>query len=147
MAEYYLPQGRWTNFLTGEVREGGQWYKEKHGYRSIPLYAKEGSIVAVGATNESAVYDYADGVTFRAFELPDGVTEQIVYDGDGKADTIITITKSGNEYKIFAQGTKPCYVEIAGEKEPADISGGSIEKDGDIVKIAPVLGKELVLVY
>ena len=147
MAEYYLPQGRWTNFLTGEVREGGQWYKEKHGYLSIPLYTKEGSIVAVGATKENAVYDYADGVTFRAFELPDGVTEQIVYDGDGKADTTITITKAGNEYKIFVQGTKPCYVEIAGKKEPADISGGSIEKDGDIVKIVPVLGKELVLVY
>lgn len=147
MAEYYLPQGRWTNFLTGEVREGGQWYKEKHGYLSIPLYVKEGSIVAVGAKNENAVYDYADGVTFRAFELPDGVTEQVVYDGNGKADTTLKITKSGNEYKILAQGTKPCYVEIAGEKEPVRISDGSIEKDGDTVKIVPVLGKELVLVY
>ena len=72
IAEYYLPEG-WTSLLTGEVKEGGKWYTEKHGYLSIPLYVKEGSIVAMGARNDNAVYDYADGVTFRAYALKDGI--------------------------------------------------------------------------
>ncbi len=41
MAEYYLPEGTWTSLLTGEEKEGGKWYREKHGYLSIPLYVKE----------------------------------------------------------------------------------------------------------
>ena len=32
--------GTWTSLLTGEVKEGGKWYTEKHGYLSIPLYVK-----------------------------------------------------------------------------------------------------------
>ena len=60
IAEYYLPERTWTSLLTGEVKEGGKWYAEKHGYLSIPLYVKEGSIVAMGARNDNAVYDYAD---------------------------------------------------------------------------------------
>ncbi len=27
-AEYYLPEGVWSNFLTGEARQGGRWYRE-----------------------------------------------------------------------------------------------------------------------
>lgn len=46
IAEYYLPEGHWTSLLSGDVKEGGRWYKEKHGYLSIPLYVREGSIVA-----------------------------------------------------------------------------------------------------
>ena len=28
MVDYYLPAGRWTNFLTGQVVEGGRWVRE-----------------------------------------------------------------------------------------------------------------------
>lgn len=52
IAEYYLPQGTWTNFITGEKYEGGKWITEKHGYLSIPMMVKENSIVPVGANNK-----------------------------------------------------------------------------------------------
>ena len=35
--DYYLPKGRWTNFLTGQMVEGGRWVHETHGYLSLPL--------------------------------------------------------------------------------------------------------------
>ncbi len=38
--EYYLPKGRWTHLLTGEVRRGGKWYQEKYDYHSLPLYQR-----------------------------------------------------------------------------------------------------------
>ncbi len=44
-AEYYLPEGIWTNYLTGEQAEGGKWRKERHGYCSIPLWVREGSVI------------------------------------------------------------------------------------------------------
>ena len=39
-AYYYLPEGTWTNYLTGETVEGGVWRKEHHDYMSIPLWAR-----------------------------------------------------------------------------------------------------------
>ena len=43
IARFYLPAGKWTNYLTGEVREleHGRWYEEKHGYLSLPLWMRE----------------------------------------------------------------------------------------------------------
>lgn len=47
IAEYYLPQGEWVNYLTGERARGGVWRKEKHGYLSIPLWVRAGSVIPV----------------------------------------------------------------------------------------------------
>ena len=72
VADYYLPQGRWTSLLTGEVKEGGRWYREVHDYFSIPILVRENSIIALGNKCERAVYDYADHVDFCVYELTDG---------------------------------------------------------------------------
>ena len=31
-AEYYLPAGKWTHLLSGEVKEGGRWYEEDYDF-------------------------------------------------------------------------------------------------------------------
>ena len=43
MAHYYLPEGKWTNYFTGEVSKGNEWRQEYHDYFSIPLWIREGS--------------------------------------------------------------------------------------------------------
>jgi alpha-D-xyloside xylohydrolase len=40
---YYLPQGDWKRFLTGETVRGGCWKTEKHGYLSLPLLVRPGA--------------------------------------------------------------------------------------------------------
>ena len=35
-AEYYLPAGKWTHLLSGEVKEGGRWYEEDYDFSSLP---------------------------------------------------------------------------------------------------------------
>lgn len=45
--EYYLPAGRWTNWFTREVVEGGGWRREVHGFDTVPLWIREGAVVAV----------------------------------------------------------------------------------------------------
>ena len=83
---YYLPEGKWTNIISGEVIEGGKWQSEKHGYFSLPLLARPNSILALGNNRTRPDYDYADGITFHLFELDDGKTA--VFEVCGSAGNI-----------------------------------------------------------
>jgi alpha-D-xyloside xylohydrolase len=38
---YYLPEGNWKQYLTGETIEGGRWITETHGFLSIPLLLRQ----------------------------------------------------------------------------------------------------------
>ena len=127
LGNYYLPAGKWTNFLTGEEKEGGKWYTEKYDYLSIPLFVKEGSIVAVGADNTKAVYDYADDVTFRVYALADGKSaSSVVYDVDANPVTSVLVDRTGNTYTITVEATKPCKVVLmnaGGENKTIEFTG------------------------
>ena len=37
---YYLPEGEWKQYLTGETVRGGRWITEKHGFLSMPILAR-----------------------------------------------------------------------------------------------------------
>lgn len=122
MAEYYLPEGRWTSVLTGEEKQGGKWYREHHGYLSIPLYARENSIVAFGAKNDDAVYDYADGVTFRVYALGDGKTARtMVYSPENQVEAKASVTRNGNVYSIDVESDKKCRVELVNAGAPSSV--------------------------
>ena len=41
VAQYYLPEGIWTELLTGETKEGGRWFQGTYDYFSMPLYVRE----------------------------------------------------------------------------------------------------------
>ena len=134
IAEYYLPEGTWTSVLSGDVKEGGKWYTEKHGYLSIPLYAREGSLVALGAHNEDAVYDYADGVTLRAYAVKTGKkAETVVYNTENEIEVTASVENSGNCYNVKVDSKKACKVELIHAGAPASVTGASYEMDGDTV--------------
>lgn len=117
MAEFYLPEGTWTSLLTGEVKEGGKWYKEKYDYLSIPLFVKEGSIIAIGACDTDAVYDYADNVTYKVYALADGkMANTAVYSMENEIESQITVVRNGDTYEIEVQSEKPCKVELVNAK-------------------------------
>jgi len=40
---YYLPEGEWKQYLTGETVKGGRWITEKHGFLSMPVLARAGA--------------------------------------------------------------------------------------------------------
>lgn len=124
MAEYYLPEGEWTNFLTEEVREGGHWYREKHGYLSIPLYVRENSIVAVGERNDNAVYDYAQGVSFRVYALQEGSSaETAVYGTTNAQEAAVKVTREGGCYCVSVTGSRHCSVRLINVGKPARVTG------------------------
>ena len=113
IAEFYLPEGTWTSLLTGEVKQGGKWYTEHHGYCSIPLYVKENSIIALGSCDSDAVYDYADNVRLKVYALADGNTaETVVYSGENAVEVKASVTNNSGVYSIHVECAKPCTVEL-----------------------------------
>ncbi len=138
VAQYYLPEGKWTNFLTGEVRQGGRWYQEKHGYLSIPLYVKEGSILPVGAREDDAVYDYSEGVTLKVYELLEGVSATaVVYNQEGKLSLEAEIKKQGDTVTIDVKNGKNYTVEFINCTSIKEVSNAIRERKGNSTFITP----------
>jgi alpha-D-xyloside xylohydrolase len=119
---YYVPAGRWTRFMTGEVVEGPCWVRETHGFDSVPLLVRPGSVVAVGAVDDRPDYGYADGVTLRMFELPDGERTVTVPATDGTTAATFAITRRGAEVRVErTSGRQPWAIELVGAGEPLPV--------------------------
>ncbi len=137
MAEFYLPEGTWTSLLTGEVKEGGKWYKEHYGYMSIPLFVREGSIVAVGACDTDAVYDYADGVDYKVYALAEGKdAKTAVYNTENEVDSEITVSHIDNRYEISVTSKKPCKVTLVHAGTATGVDGAAYEQQDDTVVLS-----------
>ena len=85
--EFYLPAGTWTNVLTGEEVAGGGWRRERHGFDSLPLYARAGAVLPWGARVDRPDYDWHDGLSFRVFPGGSGTREVTVTTPDGTSRT------------------------------------------------------------
>ena len=132
MAEYYLPEGTWTSVLDGSVKEGGKWYKEEHGYLSIPLYAKEGSIVALGAVDNDPVYDYAKDVELRVYALKEGKTAStVVYNTENEVKLTINVTNEAGTYKVNVDSEAAYKVVLVNAGAPVEVSGATYEMNNN----------------
>lgn len=139
MAEYYVPEGRWTNFLTGEAVAGGRWIKEHHGYLSIPCLVKENSIIPVGAVDKTPKYDYAQDVTLKVYELTEKVAAKAdIYNTKAELELSVSALKDGNtitiQVKHFKEG-KPYKVYLHNVKNIASVTGGikKEEEQGTVI--------------
>lgn len=52
--EYYLPEGRWTNWFTRETVSGGVWRRERHGFDTVPLWIRGGAVVPIVGSDGAA---------------------------------------------------------------------------------------------
>lgn len=131
IAEYYLPKGRWTDYFTEEAVEGGCWKKEVCSYLRMPLFVRENTILAQGARDDRADYDYEDGVQFSIYQLKDRAETQ-VYGLDGKRKAQIRAERIGEkEISIEAWAEKPFKIRLVKESA-ASVQGmeaAALEKD------------------
>ena len=144
LADYYLPAGRWTDFFTGEVKEGGRWIQEKHGYLSVPLLVKENSIVAIGAHDDKPDYDYGEDAELRIYEPVAGTTvTETVYGMDGSEEIKISVTTEEGKISVSVDTGKAVSVRLVNRKaktvENAEMQ--VTDKDTVLTKIA---GKAVV---
>ncbi|KAK9772907.1 putative Glycoside hydrolase family 31 protein [Seiridium cardinale] len=93
--EFYLPKGKWTCFFTNKTRDGPGWFKEKHGFGSLPLYVRENTVLVLGKPEaRGAVYDYAADVEVALYQAKEGAGADLS-DKDGKALGALTVDGNG----------------------------------------------------
>lgn len=115
VVQYYLPEGKWTDIITGETIEGGRYVKKKCSYLEMPVLAKPGSIIVYGDFNDSFEYDYINNANAVIYNLEDGKSSETeVYDIDANRVMSMKVERNGNEicvtytsgraFKITAEG-------------------------------------------
>lgn len=95
--DYYLPAGRWTNILSNQVVEGGKWLHEVHDFMSLPLMARENSILPVGGNDSDVEYDYGKDLTLHVFELTGTASCDVV---NMKGEHILTATAKNQDGRV-----------------------------------------------
>lgn len=94
IASYYLPKGRWTHLLSNKEVVGGLYRKDEYDYFSLPLFAKEGSLIPLSSEHTKPDYAYNNHVTFHLFCLDEGKkTEASVHAHDGSILATCTVAK------------------------------------------------------
>ena len=127
IVDYYLPKGKWTNFMTDEVVEGGGWWRDQVDYLSIPLWAAENSVIPVGARDDRPDYDYAEGVTLHVFNLQDGAKVEVsIPDTLGALRASFHVERQGQTLKITRVGAPGKWsVLVRGRKSKPVAAEGS----------------------
>ena len=140
-ATYYLPEGRWTHVLSGDVREGGRWYRERYDFFSLPLFARPGSVIAWGAVDDRPDYDFAAGVTLRVYEpaqLP-AQTRLVVPLLNGHDDLTLTLQREGDAIRVSSRNPhqRAWTLQWVGGRQVQSLRGGTTEEHPHGVILVP----------
>ncbi|GAA0353752.1 alpha-xylosidase [Alkalibacterium iburiense] len=134
---FYVPEGRWTNYLTNEVLDGGRWYHENHDYMSLPLLARPNSLIIEGAVDNQAEYDYAKDVTVHVFELEDGKTvEETVVDIKGHTVGTVKVSRQSDKITVDSSGINGLSILLRNIKDIQSVENGeqSATETGTLIK-------------
>jgi alpha-D-xyloside xylohydrolase len=147
--DYYLPEGRWTNFLTGQVVEGGRWVRQKHDYLSLPLMVRPNSVIAVGSREDRPDYDYGDGVTLQVYELAERQNVAVIIPSvTGGVEATFKVKREDGAIIVEQDGlSKRWQLLLVGIKTIASVEGGMVESSpkGALVTPTPKVDRLKIL--
>lgn len=145
---YYLPEGKWTNFLTGELVTGGRWVREDHDYFSLPLMVRPNSIIAVGNEEERPDYDYTDGVDLQVFAVEKGRTIQTeIYNVKGQKELVVTVSRKEEKMTLSVQNSsKPFSITLRGIFTVEAVENGDFTRTEQGIRIQPVDPKAEIVI-
>ena len=141
-AEFYLPEGRWTDLQTREVLEGGRYIRKKYDYFSMPLFVRENAILATGQRDTETVYDYSENVTLNIYELKD-CARCAVYSEEQGERLRATARRDGQDIIIDVQGPamdagwRICLINL---HSAASVQGASCEDAPEGLMLTPEKG-------
>ena len=138
IAQYYLPQGKWTNLLTKEVSEGGCWRREHHDYLSVPLWVRENSMIAQGIEAENASYSFKNNLELQVFELQTEA-KTVVYQ-NGRPVCSLSLKKNGEKIEGVLQGEGNVKIRFVNRKLRA-VQGADVKIDGNDTVITMKAGE------
>jgi len=132
----YLPKGKWYNYRSNAITEGGQWINVPVDQKDIPVFVKEGSFVPLWITQEPVTstesYDSKD-ITIRYYPssntsayvwfdddgestrtLEKAAYELVTFEGETKGNNITIRIKTNNPNNYRRKFTRKFRIEIAG---------------------------------
>ncbi|GAA4415116.1 alpha-xylosidase [Georgenia halophila] len=92
--EYYLPAGRWTNLLTGEVADGG-WRRERHDFSSLPLWVRENALLVTAPGADRPDGDFTDGALVTVYPGDADRTVRVSGPGTGESTSFAVVRGDG----------------------------------------------------
>lgn len=130
-AEFYVPEGTWTDIISGKQYEGGKFYNEKFDYFSLPCLAKPNSIIAYGNFEKNFEYDYLNGTEFIIYEPEDGKTiECNIYNTAAEKVFTLTALRNGDKVEVSYTNTSASFTVKVFGKEPVTVNPSC---DGKII--------------
>ncbi len=125
-AEYYLPDGKWTHLLTGEVRSGGRWFVEDFDFFSLPLWIAPNGIILMGSQLEQVEYDYAAQVRLVLGHPVGQYSREVnLYDPAGKLASVFKVAQRDATITVNnPAGRSDFEVQLPFAKDVQRIEGG-----------------------
>ncbi len=126
-ADVYLPDGEWTDILTGEVFTGGRYIRRVCNFLQMPVLAKPGSIVVYGNFQRDFVYDYVQDAHAVIYGLKEGsCAETTICDSNAQPVVTIRAQREGGTVTVSTTPTEKTFtVSLHGTNHTATL-GGSV---------------------
>ena len=121
---YYLPDGVWTNWLTGEKAQGG-WRKETHDYDSIPLWARDGSVIVTNPGETKPDRVYGENALVSVFVDEVETADAVVTEIDGSAVTF-TARRTPAGIEVASSDGRPFRARLGASGGIVDVPNGSV---------------------
>ena len=111
--DYYLPAGDWCSLLDGRVVQGAGWQQEQHGFMSLPLMVRPGSLIPLGSVDSRPDYDYLQGLSLHVFSMQEGAGKTLrIPDLTGQTAATFSVRRTGNSLLVQTDSTKPFQVVL-----------------------------------
>ncbi len=123
---YYVPDGVWTDFFTGEEIQGPRWVTTICDMLTVPLLVRPNTVLPLGAVDDRPDYDYADGVTLRLYQLADGarITTTV-------GDSTFHTRREGDEIHVDAESAPAGWqVSLSEGDDPITSAGRALTIEG-----------------
>jgi alpha-D-xyloside xylohydrolase len=121
--ELYLPAGTWTSYLTGERVIGPGWRRETHGFDTIPLYVRDGAVLAIGARDDRPDYNYLDGLTLELYPSSSSSLSSLTVTTPEGESAVFTIERSGGRAKVSSPSASAWSVRVVGAETVTTTTG------------------------
>lgn len=115
LGRFYLPgvqkeesearTGKWIGLIDGEILDGGKWYEKTYTYMNLPVFVREGSLLAFGSHKDVPDYDYTDHPVLRLYLPVDGETAVCeIPDLQAETAAVVKATRNGSKVTFEVEG-------------------------------------------
>jgi alpha-D-xyloside xylohydrolase len=109
VVQVYLPKGKWVDFWSKQVIDGGQWLKLTPSLDTLPLWVRGGEILPLGPAQDFVDQKPLDPLTLELY-APQGHRELVIEDEDRPAIPV-SYKRRGKKLVVKVGGT-PGMVEV-----------------------------------